>query len=107
MAILQLSCNLWEIAVTSDGASPNRHFYTMHNNLQNDNTDICFKTIKLYARYRNIYFIADVPHLIKQLETVYIILVEGNIHDTCGTMKKVPFVGHIVEIYHEDLDNRL
>ena len=25
-AILELSCNLWVIAVTSDGAFPNRHF---------------------------------------------------------------------------------
>ena len=60
VTILELSCNLWVIAVTSD---------------------------------RNIYFIADALHLIKQLETVYIILVEGNIGDTRGTMKKSTFCG--------------
>ena len=46
-----------------DGASPNRFF--IYNNLQNDNIDIRFKTIKLYARYRNIYFIFYASHLIK------------------------------------------
>ena len=47
MTILELLCNLW----VTDGASTNRRFYRMDKNLQNDNTDICFKTINLYARY--------------------------------------------------------
>ena len=55
VAVLELSCNLWVITVTSDLC-----FYRMHKTLHNDNTDICFKT-NLYTRYRNIYFIADTP----------------------------------------------
>ena len=65
VAILELSCNLWVIDVTSDRASPNRHLYRMHKNLHNDIIDIYFETINLYGKYRNIYFIADAPHLIK------------------------------------------
>ena len=30
VAVLEMSCNLWVIAATSDGASPNRRFYRMH-----------------------------------------------------------------------------
>ena len=65
VAILELLCNLWVIDVTFDRAYPNRRFYRMHKNLHNDIIDICFKTINLYGKYGNIYFIADAPHLIK------------------------------------------
>ena len=61
VVILELSRNLWVIAVTSDAASPNRRFYRMHKSLQNNNTNICFKTINLYARYRNIYSLLMQP----------------------------------------------
>ena len=65
VAVVLLFCNLWVIALTSNGASPSCCFYIMYKDLHNGNTDICFKTIKLYARYRKTYFIADAPYLIK------------------------------------------
>ena len=30
VAILETSCNLWVIAASSDGVSPNRRFYRLH-----------------------------------------------------------------------------
>ena len=30
IGVLELTCNLWVIAGTSDGASPNRRLYRMH-----------------------------------------------------------------------------
>ena len=36
VGILEMQCNLWVIAVTSDGASPNRRFYRMHKLLDGD-----------------------------------------------------------------------
>ena len=63
--ILEKNCNLWVIAMTSDGASSNRSFYRMHRKLGNSDTDISYRTINLYARYRFIFFISDGPHLVK------------------------------------------
>ena len=66
VAILELSCNLWVIAATSDGASPNRSFYKMHEGLDgNAGKDVCFRTINIYGPQRYIYFFSDAPHLVK------------------------------------------
>ena len=66
IGILELTCNLWVIASTSDGASPNRRLYRMHKPLDNNaEDDICYRTINLYAPHRYIYFFSDVPHLVK------------------------------------------
>ena len=66
VCILESSCNLWVIATTSDGASPNRGFYRLRKPLDGDSgTDVCYRTINLFAPHRFIYFMLDVPHLIK------------------------------------------
>ena len=66
IGVLELTCNLWVIASTSDGASPNRRLYRMHKALDNNaKDDFCYRTINLYAPHRYIYFFSDVPHLVK------------------------------------------
>lgn len=66
VCILELTCNLWVVAATSDGASPNRSFYRMHTALDgNAGKEVCYRTINLYAPHRFIYFFSDAPHLLK------------------------------------------
>ena len=101
VAVLELSCNLWVITVTSDLC-----FYRMHKTLHNDNTDICFKT-NLYTRYRNIYFIADTPHLIKTARNCLHNSGEGKHSRYMWNNEKYLLWEHIVKIYHEDLENGL
>ena len=49
------------IAITADGASPNRKLFHMHSS-----SAITYKTPNPYtAENRNIYFFSDVPHLMK------------------------------------------
>ena len=48
------------VAITADGASPNRKFFRMHST-----EPITYKTPNPYCEERNIYFFADVPHLMK------------------------------------------
>jgi hypothetical protein len=63
---LEMTCNLWVIAATADGASTNRSFFRMHKAMSdNADDDVCHRTINLYAPERYIYFFADAPHLIK------------------------------------------
>ena len=49
--ILEKTCNLWVIATTSDETSTNRRFYRMHKDLDdNSQSDVCYRTINLYAK---------------------------------------------------------
>ena len=53
------------ISVTADGASPNRKFFRMNGS---DESGLTYKTHNPYAdpdENRSLYFISDVPHLIK------------------------------------------
>ena len=44
VSILEDNCNLWVIAATSNGASPNRKFYQMHR----AGIELCNKTMEIY-----------------------------------------------------------
>lgn len=51
------------IAITADGASPNRKFFRMHSSSP---SGICYKTPNPYtSENREIFFFSDVPHLMK------------------------------------------
>ena len=66
VAILEITCKLKVIAAVSDGASPNRSFYKMHNALSNNISDITYKTCNLFSSdNRDLWFFSDPPHLIK------------------------------------------
>ena len=64
VSYLEKTCNLWVIAVTSDGASSNRSFYRL---LCGKEMPIPFKVRNLEAPWRFIFLFCDVPHLIKTL----------------------------------------
>ena len=60
------SAGLKVVIVTADGDSQNRKFFRLHpanhSNIQNG---IMYKTPNLFAPERNVYFMSDVPHLMK------------------------------------------
>ena len=70
ISILELN-SLKVIAVTCDGAAPNRKVFTMHSEMTmeediNPDVDITYRTDNLFSDdKRFIYFFSDVPHLIK------------------------------------------
>ena len=41
---LEITCNLWVIAATADGASPNRRFFSLHLALGDVQGDVCYCT---------------------------------------------------------------
>ena len=59
------------LAVTCDGASPNRKLFKMHFPMTNEDdmnpdVDVTYKTINLFSKEKRfISFISDVPHLIR------------------------------------------
>lgn len=82
ICVLEVTCNLWVIAATSDGASPNRRFYHLHN----AEGDECYRITNLYVPHRFIYLISDAPHLIKTTRTVCVAQALELVPGTCGTM---------------------
>ena len=51
------------MAITADGAGPNRKFFRLHST---PNSDVCYKTTNPYTiESRPLYFFCDVPHLMK------------------------------------------
>ena len=57
------STGLKVIAITCDGASPNRKFFRMH---KSSKDHFVYKTKNVYAPdSRDVYFFSDPPHLIK------------------------------------------
>ena len=54
------------IAATSDGTSKNRRFYQMDKDFDdNSQSDVCYRTINLYAKNRFIYSVSEPPQLVK------------------------------------------
>ena len=49
-------------AVVSDGASANRKFYRIH---KSEDEELCHAVVNKHAKSRKLYFMCDVPHLIK------------------------------------------
>lgn len=53
------------VAITADGASPNRKIFHMHSKTPGSD-DLCYKSPNPYtSENRSIYFFSDVPHLMK------------------------------------------
>ncbi|XP_022786485.1 uncharacterized protein LOC111326694 isoform X2 [Stylophora pistillata] len=77
VGVLELTCNLWVIASTSDRVSPNQAFYRMHKPLDgNAGTEVCYRTVNLYAPNR--YMWNDGHCILWQ---------------------------HFIQLFHQDLDN--
>ena len=56
------ACGLNVIAFSCDGASPNQKFYKMHAITKDK---LVYKTKNLFCDDRDVYFLCDVPHLMK------------------------------------------
>ena len=87
VGILETSCNLWVVAATSDGATPNRRFCRLHKELDgNAGGDVCYRTMNFHAPHRFIYFFSDAPHLVKTTRNCLKNSGSGPSQDICGTM---------------------
>lgn len=97
-------CNLWVIATTSDGASPNRGFYRLHKPLDGDSgTDVCYRTINLFAPHWFIYFMPDAPHMIKTTRNC--LYLSGSRTCTRYTWNNGLFIlwEHIAQLFYQDI----
>ena len=108
VGILEMRCNLWVIATTSDGASPNRRFCRMHRMLDGDaGKNVCYRTINLYARDRFIYLFSDAPHLVKTARNCLYHSGDGKCTRYMWNNGFYILWSHIRSLYLQDLDRGL
>ena len=108
ICILEMTCNLWVIAATSDGASPNRRFFCLHKPLDgNADGDVSYRTINLYAPHRFIYFFADAPHLVKTTRNCLKSSGSGTCTRYMWNDGLYVLWQHSEEMFYQDADNGL
>ena len=108
VASLELLCNLWVIATTSDGASPNRRFFRLHKELDGmAGKDVTYRVINLFAPWRFIYFFSDAPHLMKTARNCLSHSGFGTCTRYMWNAEKFLIWQHIAQLYNENLDSRL
>ena len=59
------------IAIVADGATNNRKFFRMHAIPEYTKSGITYKVPNLYDLGKFVYFVADVPHLIKTVRNAW------------------------------------
>ena len=108
VCILETSCNVWVIAATSDGASPNRRFYRLHKPLDGDvGTDVCYRAVNIFAPHRFVYFFSDAPHLVKTTRNCLMHSGSGKCTRYMWNDGQYLLWQHITEIFYQDVDNGL
>ena len=107
--MLEFKLNLWVVFAVCDGASQNRKFFRMHRNMSMENAKITkdpiYFTINIAAPERKIYFLSDVPHLIKTTRNC--LLSSGFSANSKRLMLnngKHLLWSHIAQAYHKDLE---
>lgn len=66
------ACDFRVIATTADGASSNRKFFKMHKQASGNDNRVVYKTVNVYSpEKRPLFFISDVPHLIKTVRNCW------------------------------------
>ena len=108
VCILETTCNLWLVATTSDGASPNRTFFQLHKTLDGGAADdVRYRTTNFYAPHRYVQFFSDDPHLVNTTRNC-------SLHSGSGTCTRYMWNNgnyvlwqHITQIFYQDMDNGL
>ena len=99
VTILELSCNLWVVATTADGASPNRRFFNL---IAEEDDGKRHKALNIVKPWRFIYLFSDGPHLMKTLRNCL-----ASFSRNLWNEGKYLSWQHIVRIHNKDLDNGL
>ena len=100
VSLLEITCNLWVIAATSDGAGANRRFYKLLAGESND--QVPYKTVNLVAPWRYIYLLSDPPHLVKTARNCLANSGGGTFSRFMWNENKTLLWQHIIQMYSSE-----
>ena len=63
--------NFKVICVVADGATGNRRFFSLHKIAKYQKSDVTYKAPNIYLQEKFVYFMCDVPHLIKTVRNAW------------------------------------
>ena len=108
IGLLETKVKLPVIATVCDGASPNRNFFGMHEDLDGKGSaSHTYRTVNLFSMDRYIFFFSDPPHLVKT---------SRNCLHNSGSGKNSRYMwnngfhllwSHISRMFYSDLENGL
>ena len=113
VGICELKCNLKIVAVTCDGASPNRSFFRMHAEMIpeddiNPEASVIYRVANVFSEEKRfIYFFSDPPHLIKTARNCLSNSGAGRCTRFMWNDGMFVLWNHISEIFYEDRDRGL
>jgi hypothetical protein len=103
VSTLELSLDLWVIGLVNDGASPNRKLFNLHSTLAGeDECDVVYKTLNLFAPSRFVYFFADSPHLLKTARNCLYNSGSGSHSRYMWNNGKYLLFSHIADLFYQD-----
>ena len=107
-SILEMTCKLSVVGATGDGATSKRKLFKMHAGIQRDEEkEALYCTKNLFCPERNIYFLSDVPHLLKKARNCLFNSGAGNqkrqLWNSCAQLKW----NHISDMFYKDLEDGL
>jgi len=59
------------LSVVCDGASVNRGFFDLHKPVTKTKTGVVFDTVNLFAPERMLFFVSDIPHILKCIRNAF------------------------------------
>ncbi len=108
VAILEMRCKLPVVFTTADGASQNRRFFKMHEEMNETNgKNVTYKVQNKYAVERDIYFFSDAPHLLKTRRNCLFNSGSGHHSRYMWNNGSDLLWTHIVSAFYKDQENGL
>ena len=111
VALLEITCNLFVVATTADGATANRRLFKMHEEMgdvsHDNDKDVIYKVLNMYATDRYIFFFSDAPHLLKTCRNCLFHSGSGRHSRLMWNNGKELLWTHISSAFYQDQENGL
>ncbi|KAK6165467.1 hypothetical protein SNE40_022391 [Patella caerulea] len=105
---LEYDCNLKPVFITCDGAAANRKFFALHKSPTCTSGDDCFWTWNPFSMpKRKMFFISDVPHLLKTARNCFSNSYSHNQKRKLWKDGRDISWAHILRLYEENIENNL
>lgn len=98
VCLLEITCNLWVVATTADGASPNKKFFHLHNALGDVQCDVCY-TQRISMPHTDIYTFLVMHHISSRQQGIVLCIQGQQREPDTGGMRDSMSCGRISQAW--------